>query len=356
MPVFAPRGFSLHEVLYDFGPYIAQQRIVYGVDRFGKVTDAQRCPESLVGLQPVERLHAIEDEVRRDFGFPRRGINNQQETLLALVIRRLFPAKQILRRHRPAWLGRLELDVVVEDLRVAFEFQGMQHQRPMEHLGGKAAFDKLRARDEKKAKLCKDNGYVLIPIYEGDEVPLESAVRTSLSRAGIASELPPILSAITVPWDFTIKSERWCGRWTNSRDGLFLQGTSDTTEWSVSGFDLCLHVVLEGSRVKSITVESGGDARAKVTMEFASSDSPTIHQHRKSTEAGEFFLAWAMLDPRITVRQSDPQGNVVETQRLQIPLSEFISKKLPQSIGWPAGPASVVSAAGVSDGQINDQV
>lgn len=62
-----------------------------------------------------------------------------------------------------------------------------------------------------------------------------------------------------------------------------------------------------------------------------------------------------MLDPRISVRHSDPQGNVVETQRLQIPLVEFISKKLPQSIGWPAGPVSVVGAAPVSDGPIDGQ-
>jgi len=344
MPVFAPHGFSLHEILYDFSPYVLQQQILYGVDRFGSVTAAERCPEKLVGLSASQRLRSIEEQVLRDFGFPKRGINNRQETLLALTVQRLFPVQRIIRRHRPPWLGRLELDVVVEDLSIAFEFQGMQHQRPMEHLGGQESFDKLQARDARKAKLCAENGYKLIPIYEGDELPLEAAVRRGLSNAKVAENLPVVPHAISVPWDFTIKSKTWSGRWTNSDNQCFLQTTSLESEWSASGFDIHLDITLEEAHVKIISIATGGESMSKFSMAFTPSDQPVIHQHRNSCSAREFFLIWATLDPRVTIRQSGTSIDSSEVSQLRIPLMALTSKQLPRTPWWSVDPAATNSS------------
>lgn len=59
-----------------------------------------------------------------------------------------------LNNHSPAWLGRLQLDFYYPQHKLAFEFQGRQHFTDTA----------LMERDERKAKLCKANGVLLIPI------------------------------------------------------------------------------------------------------------------------------------------------------------------------------------------------
>lgn len=217
MPVYAPvfNTSGRHEAVYDFGPYISQRRFECGVDRFGAIAAPLRCPERLIDLTPAVRLKRINQEARQEFGFPRPGINNTQETLLALVVQRLFPKSKVQRRYRSPWMARLEIDVMIEDLRLAFEFQGAQHQQPMEHLGGEAAFEKLQARDARKAKLCAQNGYTLISIFEGEVTPLEDSVRRALMLSKVPHKPAPALEPIRPPWAFEICSRSWNGRWTN---------------------------------------------------------------------------------------------------------------------------------------------
>lgn len=49
---------------------------------------------------------------------------------------------------------RMELDVYIEDLRIAFEYQGEQHYKPIYWTD--TNFQELQKRDEEKRRACKE--------------------------------------------------------------------------------------------------------------------------------------------------------------------------------------------------------
>jgi len=61
---------------------------------------------------------------------------------------------------------RLELDGYSEELKIAFEHQGIQHFKPYEYFGGEAKFKELKKRDVVKRKLCKLNGIKLLEVID----------------------------------------------------------------------------------------------------------------------------------------------------------------------------------------------
>jgi hypothetical protein len=80
----------------------------------------------------------------------------------------------LFEKERPDWLlnpegKRLELDGVNHDLKVAYEFDGIQHQKPTRFEGqtieeAEAAFRKQVLHDAIKDATCRDHGYTLIRI------------------------------------------------------------------------------------------------------------------------------------------------------------------------------------------------
>lgn len=68
------------------------------------------------------------------------------------------------RQVSPEWLGRQHLDVYIEELALAFEYNGEQHYRPIEFFGGQDQFDRQRELDSRKQKLCDENGVSLVVI------------------------------------------------------------------------------------------------------------------------------------------------------------------------------------------------
>ena len=51
--------------------------------------------------------------------------------------------------------------------RCGLEYQGAQHDKPVEFFGGQKAFEENLKRDERKRQLCKENGVKLIEVREG---------------------------------------------------------------------------------------------------------------------------------------------------------------------------------------------
>jgi hypothetical protein len=51
--------------------------------------------------------------------------------------------------------------------RVAVEYQGQQHFEPIEFFGGEDAFRQTVERDERKKRLCDENGIRLIYVSAG---------------------------------------------------------------------------------------------------------------------------------------------------------------------------------------------
>ena len=81
--------------------------------------------------------------------------------------------EEVIQHATPEWLQGQHLDVYMPRLAVAVEFQGIQHDRPVEYFGGEESFQKTRRRDATKKRRCTRNGVFLIevrPGYSIDEV------------------------------------------------------------------------------------------------------------------------------------------------------------------------------------------
>jgi len=103
-----------------------------------------------------------ENAVRKRHGLPKVGEGWVSETELFRALSERFPKEKVVQHARPGWLGRQHLDIYFPDRNVAVEYQGAQHERPIEFYGGKKAFEKQQERDERKRRRCEQNGCILI--------------------------------------------------------------------------------------------------------------------------------------------------------------------------------------------------
>jgi hypothetical protein len=110
---------------------------------------------------------------------------NLNELNMLEIIKKIFLTEAISYRAKPAWLQRLELDVYLPALKLAFEYQGQQHFRPIELFGGAEAYRKQVERDQLKRDLCVKNNIVLIEVYY-DEVLSMKLILSKIDDAGIA--------------------------------------------------------------------------------------------------------------------------------------------------------------------------
>ena len=122
--------------------------------------------ESTKNARQAERKLSkkIENIVREEFGFRKVGERWTSETLVYRIICNLFPHNEVLRHHRPDWLGGLELDIFVPDCKIAIEYQGQQHFHPIKAWGGEQSLHKLRERDKRKARICVEKGIHLVSV------------------------------------------------------------------------------------------------------------------------------------------------------------------------------------------------
>ena len=86
------------------------------------------------------------------------------------VVKKLFPNVECKFDYKHPDLvfdnsnARMELDIWVPELSIAFEYQGFQHFESVSFWGGDVAFEKLRARDQEKKATCEEKGIHLIEI------------------------------------------------------------------------------------------------------------------------------------------------------------------------------------------------
>lgn len=126
----------------------------------------------------------MENPIRIAFGFPKVGEAWKGENALVALLEQIFPCHRIIRHFRPEWLHRMELDIYIPELNVAFEYQGRQHYEPVIHWGGDHAFAQLCQRDERKARICKQKGLTLIPIDYEMRLTRED-ILGEMSKAGV---------------------------------------------------------------------------------------------------------------------------------------------------------------------------
>lgn len=118
-------------------------------------------------LSDSELSKIIENSARTSQNLPLIGEGWISETDLYYTIKENFSDNKVLFHASPNWLGRQHLDVYIPELRIALEYQGEQHDRPVEFFGGEKAFIKAQERDARKLDLCNLNGVKLIYIRAG---------------------------------------------------------------------------------------------------------------------------------------------------------------------------------------------
>lgn len=103
-----------------------------------------------------------ENRVRQQLGIPNVGEGWIAETQLYYEVKHAFPDLEVQQHASPEWLGRQHLDIFIPEKCVAVEYQGAQHDQPVEYFGGHEAFEKNQKRDERKQRLCRRHGIKLI--------------------------------------------------------------------------------------------------------------------------------------------------------------------------------------------------
>lgn len=96
----------------------------------------------------------------------------RNEFALYLLIKSYY--EDALYQHRVEWLGLQSLDIFIPSLNLAFEYQGVQHYKPVELFGGEEKFKETVERDKRKKILCDENNVRLI-YWKFDE-PIEDII------------------------------------------------------------------------------------------------------------------------------------------------------------------------------------
>lgn len=105
----------------------------------------------------------------------------KNEAELYAITKVLFPSFTIIREYNPKELQGLRIDIFIQELNLAIEYQGQQHFQPVKAFGGEEAFKKLQERDSLKKRLCKDLGIELKYFTYKEKLSIEF-VRTKLKK------------------------------------------------------------------------------------------------------------------------------------------------------------------------------
>jgi hypothetical protein len=112
--------------------------------------------------------------------------------MVRIVLEEAFPNMAFERTRKIPWLNGLELDGYNPELRLAFEYQGVQHYKRVPHFHRTAdAFDAQLTRDALKSDLCIDAMVTLITVpYTVKLADIRGYVRAILEDLGYDTALP----------------------------------------------------------------------------------------------------------------------------------------------------------------------
>jgi hypothetical protein len=112
-------------------------------------------------------IYSLQNEFRVSRGLPKIGEGWISETDLYYKLKQHFKAVNVIHHGKPKWLGRQHVDIWLPAYNIGIEYQGQQHDRPVEYFGGELSFEDNKKRDERKRKLFKENNAILIEVREG---------------------------------------------------------------------------------------------------------------------------------------------------------------------------------------------
>jgi hypothetical protein len=112
-------------------------------------------------------IYSLQNEFRVSRGVPRIGEGWVSETDLYYKLKGHFPTKKVIHPGKPKWLGKQHVDIWLPDQNIGIEYQGLQHDKPIDFFGGEKSFEEGQKRDKRKQMLFKENNAYLIEVREG---------------------------------------------------------------------------------------------------------------------------------------------------------------------------------------------
>lgn len=112
-------------------------------------------------------LRECENTLRDEKDLPKVGEGWISETDLFYRLCKVFPEEVIIHHGRPFWLDPQHLDIYFPKRNIGIEYQGAQHDNPVDYFGGEKTYKEQQKRDKRKARLCEKNGCTLIYVREG---------------------------------------------------------------------------------------------------------------------------------------------------------------------------------------------
>ena len=106
-----------------------------------------------------------QDDFRISIGLPKIGQGWVSETNLFNAVNLFFETEIVIQHASPKWLGRQHLDIYFSELNIGIEYQGKQHNEPVNFFGGEDGFKRTIERDERKKLLCLENNCLLFYVY-----------------------------------------------------------------------------------------------------------------------------------------------------------------------------------------------
>lgn len=123
----------------------------------------------------------INNIVRQELGFAPIGEGWVTETEVFNIVRSLLPSQEVIHHYRADWLDGQEIDILVPESKLAVEYNGEQHFKPIDAWGGATALRQTQERDRAKAKKCCANGIRLAIITFEDEITAKT-IREAIAQ------------------------------------------------------------------------------------------------------------------------------------------------------------------------------
>lgn len=140
------------------------------VKKMYKITKQPEFQAALTELFPDYSVETTEDFARRILGFPQRGERLVKQKEVFALLQKGFAPLTVVQEASPPFLAGLRYDVYIPELRLAVEYQGEQHFRPVEAFGGKEGFLRTVERDRLKAQLSELNGVTIEYIRYDEDI------------------------------------------------------------------------------------------------------------------------------------------------------------------------------------------
>lgn len=111
-----------------------------------------------------------ENILREEYGVAKIGEGWISETMMFRIVEDIFEDYECERHCRPNFLEGLEIDIYIPELKLGFEYNGIQHYKPVDHWGGEESLKKQQERDKRKQQLCNQNDVELIVIKYSEQL------------------------------------------------------------------------------------------------------------------------------------------------------------------------------------------